>query len=1000
MRGIEHHRVSMSASDHTQPSGRASQRPHSPYREQSKPSLTPRPNPPGSPSSLDSRTTVSAESRSPFTISSKPLPRNSEPIPNLKASDPSAVAAKPESRDPRLLARIITSETGPSPNVLSPSLAGSPGMIDSVIDGTFNQAINSSASSALQATGNVHPSRQQNLTLPTSMPAPDQYASPATRLLMLLGSLFEHASDSAALKHDHRNAEAKAAHQANLDKRIGDLSKSFPAYAESSAKAKKHIEENLAVQRQKLVEYQQAQKELLSSVPEVFHALMSVTTEKERQQTEMVKRCISIYENFKSDVDDVKQRFEQHKQTVSEIEKAYKSMESRVRYSTSQMQNLSSKIEVMQAQCVRLDDDHHKLDASVKLSGEDTRNSLASLKNDNKESLEQKRQLRLDIQNASSEISILKQSIEGLESQHQILLSSEAVHSRRSEELNKLIEVHSFELKELKAVASQNNASVDAARSDQHIQDLHQELSDARIQREELSALRTDFATLKTEFLGLKDDGAHHQNSDKEDERLSNTGGEIVLPSDKDDVNMKTQASLMNLEVQMKQHGENIAEIQQQLLQRQKMEEERDDLVVAQVEENKALTTKVQAEVGQRIESLGHDMQRLKVEGSERAQKLQELQDHLSQLLRTGSQISNSRISPISTPPTPQLNRVLQPQSKSSSPQPLIPGSSDMVLRRLEKVENLLSATALAHRHLDYRYNNISSEPVVRAMVQQMQWLYPFASEAQQEIAHLKQTAESFGKLASQLDRIEARIGVLDKIEARIGVLEREMTGSDGKHHRLIERVREEGKRLVGEVESRKDTVNSLLERVQQLEEQRKDLTGGIEGQKQELDGVVGRLWLLEQHRDAEPDKLKFITDTLAKKWEAETSKTIEDLITRLNVLETSTHQSLLDTFTDKIPAATKKAVSRLQDLHDNDENDTDDSSLPLLLKSKSTDQQSSPGPPPPTPKPKGLGDSFLRTRATPRKRKRYGNYENIDRSDDETYAPPGHSSSSKRKHR
>jgi DNA repair exonuclease SbcCD ATPase subunit len=919
------------------------------------------------------------------------VPRINEPVLNLKASGPSAVAAKPKSRDPRLLDRIITSDTGPLPNVLSASLAGSPSMIDSAIDGTSDLVTHSYASSAVQAADHAHQSRQQNIALLASGSALGQHASSATRLLMLLGSLFEHASNAAALKHEHKNAEAKAAHQANLDKKTGDLSKSYPAYAEFSAKAKKHIEKTLAVQQQKLAEHQQAQNELLSTMPGIFHAAMaSVTTERERQQTEIVRRCISICEDFKNNLDDVKKRFEQHRRIASEMEKAYQSMESRVNSSASQIQHLSSQYEGTQAQYTRLDDEHHKLDASVKLFGEETRIVLASLKNNDEEILEQKRQLKLDLESATNEVGILKQGVENLESQYQILLDSDAVHSKRSEELNKLADMHSLELKELKAMVLQNNGSSDAAHSlDQHIQDLRQELSDARIQREELSALKTDFAALKTEFLGLNKDSA-----------------ESDLPrGNNDDISMKTQSNLTNLEIQLKHQGENIAEIQQQLLERQKVEEERDDLVVAQVEENRTLTTKVQSEVGQRIESLDRDIQRQKEEGTEQAQKLQKLQelhDSLSQLLKGGSQIPNPRISPISTPPTPQLNRLLQPQAKSSSPQPLIPGGSDMMKRRLETVENLLSATAhqlqavsLAHRQLDQRYTNISTEPVVRAMVQQMQWLYPFASEAQKEIAHIKQTIEPSGRLASHLDNIEARVRAL----------EREMTGSDGKHSKLIEHIKEEGKRLVGGVENQKDTVNSLVKRVQQLEGERKGLTDGFEGQKQHMNGLVGRLWLLEQHRDAEPDKLKFIADTLAQKCEAEISKTIEAIIKRLDVLETSTsHQDLLKTFTAKIPAVvTTKAVDRLQELHDNDEiDDTDDSSLPLLQKSNSIKQQSSPGPLPPTPNSKGLGKSFLKTRAattTARKRKRFGSLPR--ESDDETYAPPAaHSSSSKRKSR
>jgi hypothetical protein len=163
--------------------------------------------------------------------------------------------------------------------------------------------------------------------------AVEQGTDSTTPLITVLGSLFENAFHSAALKYEHNKVKAKAAYQANLEKKMGDLSKTFPAYAETNMKAKKNTEKGLALLDQKLADYQKTQVDLLSAVPGILQASStSMPTAKEREQMEMVRRCISVCEVFKSNVDDLKERFEKHKATTLRREEVYQSMDSKIDY--------------------------------------------------------------------------------------------------------------------------------------------------------------------------------------------------------------------------------------------------------------------------------------------------------------------------------------------------------------------------------------------------------------------------------------------------------------------------------------------------------------------------------------------------------------------------------------------------------------------------------------------------------------------------------------------
>jgi hypothetical protein len=117
-----------------------------------------------------------------------------------------------------------------------------------------------------------------------SRAAVEQDTDSTIALITVLGSLFENASKSAALKCEHNKVKGKAAHQANLEKKTGDLSKAFPAYAETNMKAKNNTEKDLALLDQKLAEHRKTQGNLFSAVPDILQASStSMAKAKERE---------------------------------------------------------------------------------------------------------------------------------------------------------------------------------------------------------------------------------------------------------------------------------------------------------------------------------------------------------------------------------------------------------------------------------------------------------------------------------------------------------------------------------------------------------------------------------------------------------------------------------------------------------------------------------------------------------------------------------------------
>lgn len=797
--------------------------------------------------------------------------------------------------------------------------------------------------SAVQRPGQVEIWNQPNQSTLLSKGVVQQGADSAV-LVGLLGSLLENSSNYAALQYEHGKVKAKAAHQSNLEKRTGDLSKTFPAFVEASNKAKKDTEHELALLKQRIAEHQKTQGDLLSTLPGVLEASRtSITTDKEREQMDMDRRYMSVYEELKVNVDDLNQKFEKQKSMALNTEQQFESMDGVIKSSAGKVDQLSLQTESVHVLCAQLDEKYDEAKEAIGFLKEETKDSLAAMKTDLRQFNDNDRQKKTAFDTVTEKVDKASQRLGLLESKVQAVSGSDSILARKTNELEKLAETQSAELRTFAATALQHNDLGNMVKSmSKEVQQLRQTISDIQTQtasapaeNQSISALGIDVATLKAELQELKDDKKRLQKADGPGCPLSPTTeiGSSHVAADNAEGGMN-RVSINEFESRLKGCLNQIETIQGTLRSKQSEEEERDDAVASLVEDIRVSGVKAQEETDRRIRHLESEHQREREEDSNRAQIMQQ---SLGQLLQASNQVVAPRVSPPTAPPTSQMHQLRQLYTTSGTPQPMMPPPGIEINRRLDTAETILIATrqhiqaiSMAIQQLDQRYTNLSTEPIVRAMVQEMQLMYPFASEAQREIFALKQIVEPLKILPGQADTLKriadnhnARLG---KIETRTDSLNQGAAKSEDQQTKLVTYVKEERDKLSNEVTEQREASKD----------------------------ISNRLVLFKQHLDAEPNKLEYLGQALATKLRAEFTATLDTIVTRLDVLEQENRrQVLLENFTGK-PSA-NKAADHMQELH---ADDTDDSAVPLAMKTNGSKTKA-----PPISAPSGLGKTFLKSK-------------------------------------
>lgn len=231
---------------------------------------------------------------------------------------------------------------------------------------------------------------------------------------------------------------------------------------------------------------------------------------------------------------------------------------------------------------------------------------------------------------------------------------------------------------------------------------------------------------------------------------------------------------------------------------------------------------------------------------------------------------ATTRPTPPSAPPTPQMHQPAHVPGRGSSS----PGNDNGALAaklselardfmrfsgyvngQFSTSPNLpatLSSFNQALLSLQSRYNNLTTEPLVRAMVQQMQLMYPYASNAQNEIRFIRAAVSELEKLPPKIDMLTTQVDLRTKdiaaLEQKVSDHEKERASSDDKQERLVIHVKEERDNL-------KQHVQEQHERLRQhMEEQYGQLDKSIAAVKEEsvsgMAEVAAKVTKLEQVAD------------------------------------------------------------------------------------------------------------------------------------------------------
>jgi chromosome segregation ATPase len=280
---------------------------------------------------------------------------------------------------------------------------------------------------------------------------------------------------------------------------------------------------------------------------------------------------------------------------------------------------------------------------------------------------------------------------------------------------------------------------------------------------------------------------------------------------------------------------------------------------------NEGITTRVD-----KAEKISAELRETFDKAREEAEAMAKKINSVSKRVEATMTTATARPAPPSAPPTPQMHQPAHVPGRGSSS----PGNdngalaakvselardfmrlSGYVSGQFSNSPNLpavLSSFDQALLNLQSRYNNLTTEPLVRAMVQQMQLMYPYASNTQNEIRFVRTAVSELEKLPPKIDllttQMDLRTKDIAKLEQKVSDQERERVSSDSKRERLVTHVKEERDNL-------KQHVQEQHERLRQhVEEQYGQLDKSIAAVKEEsvsgMAEVAAKITRLEQVAD------------------------------------------------------------------------------------------------------------------------------------------------------
>ena len=644
-------------------------------------------------------------------------------------------------------------------------------------------------------------------------------------VLNLLGVLADQISRMAALKVNCGKAEAKVKHLSDKDGKLAGHAKLFPAFVEQSLKEKAQSEK------------------IRDSLEEQLTALQA-------RQNESVGVVAELIRDFQASLADDSEHLKQ--QMMQQVTTIHKDLEKRLDLSESGLKEHSSEIS-HSIQTIRADMSHKIADLQQKLLK--LLDQMANTTDDLSAIMDECRSNRAKYDSRLTPIeTFIAHWTTKLESVTQLETRDLDVSQRVGR-----LETQADNILKSGSLWTKKIADIEAGtRSQQEeIQKMRAEIDSARSEK-----LTAAVATARGQAqTSMMDDGSTSPNKNHYQELASMRSEIAALKSELREI--KNDQDIVKFRHESQKFAEStnrlhliVEELQQKWDQKIIEEDLRDELVASEMEKIKSILvqmTETQEASQRRWEHLESTLQ-------------QKISAAAGEILKKRSLLDRSvpagTLSPTADPESPSappVSEATQVQRwPSHHPYSVIrptpyPSEISQRLADMESTRLQLSqqVTSIFHalQHLTHRVNCFTTEPIVRAMTRQLEIMYPYASNAQREIAGIKTYLASLREPLHSLEKLNglvmehsASLGALRTHETEMRSIQRESQKAATQFQGLLEELRRECSQYRSESREQGEIIGGIGDRVLRLEGSQTECSQQVEKLKLRITDDVSRL--------------------------------------------------------------------------------------------------------------------------------------------------------------
>jgi predicted nucleic acid-binding Zn-ribbon protein len=753
-----------------------------------------------------------------------------------------------------------------------------------------------------QASANVASAAQDRNA--TTQPPEDSAAGPnlMESFVMLMAGFADQVSSTSILKYKREVAKQKKQRCVYTDERNRKSFKDYPVTIEQGTQARRLAEQELASVDQKLNDHVRAQNKLARTMAELFvsqieqrksaqeiHPEQAMIFQKNLERAEELSASLTtalaeIKQAKQNAAKSVKEAYELVERATSTCEDAQQAAQktfTQVNEVTARVNELFGKVSGVQIdtqQAVRkaaaLDKDISEDQAQiVKIKGR-----IGDLEDDIKSLRQRTSDAEYDVKglwDAKAESAVLEdmrrdvngdvahlkktqrdlasqvKSLEGMQKKclqsYESLAPEVETNSKKIEELNlspKML--GATDRKRMYGIEIHKSTALPIQQSESPTQGVQSDLETLRRSFQDLSQ-KIEASAAKSDLVALRDAIASTQ---------------VEIGKSKEEFSTLLESYRKDSETDR----EDLRELTKEVDELHTGQDQIRDTFTAH---NEGISTRVD-KAEKEIHGISVELRETFDKAREEAETIAKKINSVSKRVEATMTTATARPTPPSAPPTPQMHQPAHMPGRGSSS----PGNdngalaakiselardfmrlSGYVSGQFSNSPNLpavLNSFDQALLNLQSRYNNLTTEPLVRAMVQQMQLMYPYASNTQSEIRFVRAAVSELEKLPPKIDLLTTQVDLhtkdIAKLEQKVSDQERERVSSDTKRERLVTHVKEERDNL-------KQHVQEQHERLRQhVEKQYGQLDKSIAAVKEEsvsgMAEVAAKITKLEQAAD------------------------------------------------------------------------------------------------------------------------------------------------------